>query len=233
MQKLVILGKTENFAIFHFNNSSNHSMKLAKFITAVLILQSFTGCNNTSEEEAMTVPESTSTSMPAPPTITADTTKLQPVPAQPVIPVTGKSALNPAHGQPGHRCDIAVGAPLDSKPTQPTVNATPQPVAIAPQPASNVAASGGSGLNPAHGQPGHRCDIAVGAPLNSKPNQQAISANPQSAAAPVSQAPPPPKPLINLKPDETAKGPLNPAHGQPGHRCDIAVGAPLNSKPAQ
>src|SRR5690554_5999803 len=22
-------------------------------------------------------------------------------------------ALNPAHGQPGHRCDIAVGAPLD------------------------------------------------------------------------------------------------------------------------
>lgn len=21
--------------------------------------------------------------------------------------------LNPAHGQPGHRCDIAVGAPLD------------------------------------------------------------------------------------------------------------------------
>jgi len=25
---------------------------------------------------------------------------------------------------------------------------------------------------------------------------------------------------------------LNPAHGQPGHRCDIAVGAPLNSAPA-
>jgi hypothetical protein len=25
---------------------------------------------------------------------------------------------------------------------------------------------------------------------------------------------------------------MNPQHGQPGHRCDIAVGAPLNSKPA-
>jgi uncharacterized protein YhfF len=28
----------------------------------------------------------------------------------------------------------------------------------------------------------------------------------------------------------TAKG-MNPAHGQPGHRCDISPGAPLNSKP--
>jgi hypothetical protein len=26
---------------------------------------------------------------------------------------------------------------------------------------------------------------------------------------------------------------MNPSHGQPGHRCDIAVGAPLNSKPTQ
>ncbi len=24
--------------------------------------------------------------------------------------------MNPPHGQPGHRCDIAVGAPLDSPP---------------------------------------------------------------------------------------------------------------------
>jgi hypothetical protein len=25
---------------------------------------------------------------------------------------------------------------------------------------------------------------------------------------------------------------IDPSHGQPGHRCDIAVGAPLNSKAA-
>jgi hypothetical protein len=25
---------------------------------------------------------------------------------------------------------------------------------------------------------------------------------------------------------------MNPPHGQPGHRCDIPVGQPLNSKPA-
>jgi hypothetical protein len=27
----------------------------------------------------------------------------------------------------------------------------------------------------------------------------------------------------------TVLGGINPAHGQPNHRCDIAVGAPLNS----
>jgi len=31
---------------------------------------------------------------------------------------------------------------------------------------------------------------------------------------------------------KTAPG-MNPPHGQPGHRCDIAVGAPLNSPPAK
>ena len=36
---------------------------------------------------------------------------------------------------------------------------------------SNTVLSSNAGLNPAHGQPGHRCDIAVGAPLNSKPTQ--------------------------------------------------------------
>ncbi|MDG3581548.1 MULTISPECIES: hypothetical protein [Galbibacter] len=56
-----------------------------------------------------------------------------------------------------------------------------------------------NGLNPAHGQPGHRCDIAVGAPLTS----------PQGGA------------MLNTS------ATLNPAHGQPGHRCDVAVGAPL------
>jgi hypothetical protein len=93
----------------------------------------------------------------------------------PVISTSNSSVkLNPAHGLPGHRCDISVGAPLDSKPAQPaatptqtTTQATPQvitaPVTM-PQPT-------GKGLNPAHGQPGHRCDIAVGAPLDSKPTQ--------------------------------------------------------------
>jgi hypothetical protein len=69
--------------------------------------------------------------------------------------------MNPAHGQPGHRCDIAVGAPLNSKPTQQTATTA----TANNQPVQQVA----PGMNPPHGQPGHRCDIAVGAPLDSKP----------------------------------------------------------------
>ncbi len=86
-----------------------------------------------------------------------------------INPQTANAKLNPAHGQPGHRCDIAVGAPLDIKPVQtnaqqPTsITTTPQPVAQATAP----------GMNPPHGQPNHRCDIAVGAPLNSAPTQAA------------------------------------------------------------
>jgi len=80
------------------------------------------------------------------------------------------AALNPAHGQPGHRCDIEVGAPLDSKPIQTTIQTQPavKPTTTVPL---SIPAATGTGLNPAHGQPGHRCDIAVGAPLNSKPTQ--------------------------------------------------------------
>ncbi|MCF8714506.1 hypothetical protein JM658_06640 [Joostella atrarenae] len=60
---------------------------------------------------------------------------------------TTASGMNPAHGQPGHRCDIAVGAPLTAPVDGSLLNIN------------------GTTLNPAHGQPGHRCDIAVGAPL--------------------------------------------------------------------
>ena len=64
--------------------------------------------------------------------------------------------------------------------------------------------------NPAHGQAGHRCDIPVGAPLNSPP------ANTNSGS-----------PVINSSSNSSSTAKLNPAHGQPGHRCDIKVGDPL------
>lgn len=57
--------------------------------------------------------------------------------------VSEEVVLNPAHGEPGHRCDIPVGKPLNSKPEKKL----------------------SGNLNPAHGQPGHRCDLPVGAPL--------------------------------------------------------------------
>jgi len=45
--------------------------------------------------------------------------------------------INPAHGQPGHRCDIAVGAPLDGSAPAPKVVSAPtvtqNPVQLTPQ----------------------------------------------------------------------------------------------------
>lgn len=85
-------------------------------------------------------------------------------------PVAVVKGMNPAHGQPGHRCDIAVGAPLNSpvvpaksNPVVPQQN-TAIPATIA---APNTAATTPTpeGMNPPHGQDKHRCDIAVGAPL--------------------------------------------------------------------
>jgi hypothetical protein len=94
--------------------------------------------------------------------------------------------------------------------------ATAQPTATSttlPTTQPTVAA----GLNPPHGQPGHRCDIQVGAPLNSTPG----------AAATSSATPLPPAPVLPSGPPvSTAKG-LNPPHGQLGHDCSIPVGAPL------
>ncbi len=90
-------------------------------------------------------------------TPTKTSTSVTPGPANNKTSETkGEIALNPAHGQPGHRCDIPVGAPLNSVPATTTNNA---------ESGSPVINSGEVKLNPAHGQPGHRCDIKVGDPL--------------------------------------------------------------------
>lgn len=154
--------------------------------------------------------------------------------------------LNPPHGQPGHRCDIAVGAPLPNDgnvvaqaqsqahpvsqgEAMPVVSGgMPQQVVQVQQPQAQQSYVGPKGekLNPPHGQPGHRCDIPVGAPLNSKPAAQPAAAQPQ-----VTQQ------QIVIDPQQAQQhtgttepgfsGKPNPPHGQPGHRCDIAVGATL------
>ena len=89
----------------------------------------------------------------------------------------------------------------------------PAPVQLN-EPAANAAVTNTTGLNPAHGAPGHRCDIAVGAPLNSAPS---ISKTTSATAVPA--------PAMNPASNSTAK--LNPPHGQPGHDCAKPVGQPL------
>ena len=80
-------------------------------------------------------------------------------------PASAQVALNPKHGQPGHRCDIAEGAPLNSAP-QPVIQAPINPGAPVQQVQPAAAAPTGTvKLNPPHGQPGHDCAIEVGKPL--------------------------------------------------------------------
>ena len=93
----------------------------------------------------------------------------------------------------------------------------------------------GVALNPAHGQPGHRCEIAVGAPLNSLPNAAAsplITPPASTTIAPASTtiAPISTASVRALTPTNTATLKFNPKHGEPGHRCELAVGAPLDGK---
>ena len=88
-------------------------------------------------------------------------------------PATTKTlaGMNPPHGEAGHDCAVAVGAPLNSKKATPTPsptitttqsNTTSAAPAILNPAAQTVTAPG---MNPPHGQAGHDCAVAVGAPL--------------------------------------------------------------------
>lgn len=211
-------------------------MNTKTIISSVLIVSFFLiSCKKENLSNAETVTESANASpiLPA----------IAPEPEQPNV--TGgnpntimlSSPMNPAHGQAGHRCDIAVGAPLNS----PAVQSTPQQavpmqtnnaVAKTSSVKMNTSITTAKGMNPPHGQTGHRCDIAVGAPLNSPVAKTA----PQKTVTPTdNEAAKNASVLMNpsytpaagtTKTVITAPG-MNPPHGQDGHRCDIAVGAPL------
>lgn len=73
-------------------------------------------------------------------------------------------------------------------------------------------------VNPAHGLPGHRCDLPVGAPLNSATattNTTPVSELPSTSVSPI---------RIDKRPD------VNPPHGEPYHDCSIPVGAKLKKE---
>lgn len=107
----------------------------------------------------------------------------------------------------------AMAAPAASAATDTTSVVTPTPGA-----ATNVA------LNPEHGMPGHRCEIPVGAPLNSPAAAQVTQSQPavqQPATSPIIEQ--------QIKPKTSNTARLNPAHGEPGHDCNIPVGEPLKN----
>lgn len=73
-------------------------------------------------------------------------------------------------------------------------------------------------LNPAHGEPGHRCELPVGAPLN------------QSAGSTSTQTPTSNSPSTSVSPVRVDQSPkINPPHGEPGHDCAVPVGQPLDN----
>jgi hypothetical protein len=120
------------------------------------------------------------------------------VPAQ--TPVQSATGMNPEHGMPGHRCDIAVGAPLNSPPATPG--------AMTPTPSMTVT----PGMNGA----GSAQVTPTQAPAGGAPGITVSPFSPGSAT-------PAPQPAAKTM---TAPG-MNPPHGEPGHDCAIAVGAPL------
>tara|TARA_A100001015_G_C15044852_1_gene742836 strand:+ start:5674 stop:6156 length:483 start_codon:yes stop_codon:yes gene_type:complete len=144
-----------------------------------------TSCKNTKNTETQNSAAQTAT---APETKSQDdATSQSSAPEKNSATVTtstdgNRPALNPAHGEPYHRCDIQVGAPLDSPaPVQPAApqvipqqasvsnNFNTNPIAPSAAPAPSVSSTSSLGpkpaLNPPHGEPHHRCDLQVGAPL--------------------------------------------------------------------
>lgn len=168
-------------------------MKPNLFLNSIILMMAFVACNNsnTSKQDAqIEYPQANQPSNLSLTSATTSDTIQNPTGTNtislPAAPIKSTAGLNPAHGQPGHRCDISVGAPLDSKPiqganiTQAATNTPPPlPINVNTQPTVQKVAAG---MNPSHGQPGHRCDIAVGAPLNSKP---AVSPLPPPSTAPI------------------------------------------------
>ena len=105
-------------------------------------------------------------------------------------------------------------------------------------PAAATSVATAPGMNPPHGQPGHRCEIAVGAPLNSAP-KAAPAPGKMTKPVTISSATTTPGTVTTngatittvnnnapATPVVTAPG-MNPPHGEEGHVCSVAVGAPL------
>jgi len=124
-----------------------------KRILYVCCLLSLTACNNKKPDTAQTYPKT--------PTGISGIQQSGP---KSTMQASNTGGLNPVHGAPGHRCDIAVGAPLNLKASNaaaPKINPPADTILSTPQ----VLNEKGQRLNPAHGKPGHKCEIAVGAPL--------------------------------------------------------------------
>ena len=163
------------------NFTEINTMKISFLFASVLIVSLLSGCSQTdtsAEDAAAAARIDSIIGGDAAPSIGSGLPSGGTVPSG-APDAAGNVQLNPAHGEPGHKCEIAVGAPLNSAPSaqaMPQMQISPQPAAAvkaASAPAAEVksaptespAAMLAKGLNPPHGSPGHDCAISVGAPL--------------------------------------------------------------------
>jgi hypothetical protein len=180
------ISKTK-YNFFIFDNYKKTKMKKQLFILIIMGFMTFISCKK--EEEVKPVEEPQQKAQPFSGEAwlrqrVGNQAQTQQQPMQQTAqqststPAQTSPGMNPPHGQPGHKCEIPVGEPLSSKPT---ANKQPQTITNVVnkkpenKPVMNVNSNNGSativgtttlpGMNPPHGQEGHRCDVAVGAAL--------------------------------------------------------------------
>ena len=138
-------------------------MKNALQAFCILIVVALGSCREQVAEYDNTLPRVEVNSVAASPAAADSTNVTNNNINQQVAPArtAATAALNPEHGKPGHRCDIAVGAPLNS----PAASKITAPASSSPLLSSPGNSARSVGLNPPHGQPGHDCAIPVGQPL--------------------------------------------------------------------
>lgn len=159
----------------------------------------FTSCKKTEEAPASKEQktETTAKETPTKNDVSSITTTPAPAANQTATPAGQPPKLNPPHGQPFHRCEIAVGAPLDGSAL--AQGATPAPVQ----------------------------QNAPKSFFKTVQSEQQANATQPVATAPTSQVKPTSTPAPTTAKADGPRPKNNPPHGQPHHRCDIKVGDPL------
>lgn len=177
------------------NLQNRYQMKKYFVLIILVVLGTMISCSPAQKESKSTSPVQEQNQLPQTMLSTDTSAIISSVPATvPVTATTNEPAvvnatatppeLNPPHGQPFHRCEIPVGSPLNAAApaksatvqTSPQINRTGTSPTLEnaarlnnPQSTNPTAPTVANGtppkLNPPHGQPFHRCDIAVGSPL--------------------------------------------------------------------
>ena len=174
-------------------------------IIVALCLSSFFVMTACQDKEAAPTETPTTITETATTPVTSEATEAITTTEAPAAPTGEAPKLNPAHGQPFHRCEIAVGAPLDGSGNT-AQTAPPAPQAEGPK----------SFFKTVQSQQQADPKPAMNAAPSPAPVQTTQTTTTQSTSAQTAAAE-----------ANTPRPKNNPAHGQPHHRCEIKVGDPL------